>query len=132
MHLPIAGAGVVPAYNIASIGNKSLVLDRETLAMIFLGNITIWDDPAIQELNPSVTLPHANITLGVTPGSVLEQTDVFKRALSLFSPQFASALASAGGDFRQMAPAQQGRAFIASNSAARLQFVQVSCSSETP
>ncbi len=133
IHLPIAGAAVVPAYNIGSLledhahNETNLVFDGETLAMIFMGNITTWDHPFIQELNPNVTLPHANITIGVSPGSsTLGQTDVFKRALSLFSSEFASALESAGNDFQKMAPAQQGHAFIASDGAARLRFVQVS------
>ncbi len=133
IHLPIAGAAVVPAYNIGSLlgdhahNETNLVFDGETLAMIFMGNITTWDHPFIQELNPNITLPHANITIGVSPGSsTLGQTDVFKRALSLFSSEFASALESAGNDFQKMAPAQQGHAFIASDGAARLRFVQVS------
>ncbi len=34
-----------------------LVLDGPTLANIFLGTITKWDDPAIAKLNPKVKLP---------------------------------------------------------------------------
>ncbi len=132
-HLPIAAAAVVPAYNIGYLNdNESLVLDGETLALIFMGNITTWDHPAIQDLNPNITLPHANITIGVSPGSALGQTDVFKKALSLFSPEFASALARAGNDFQKMEPAQQGHAFIASDGSARLKFVQVTSTSQQP
>ena len=36
---------------------SELVLDGPTLANIFLGKITKWDDPAIAKLNPSVKLP---------------------------------------------------------------------------
>ncbi len=126
LQVPVAGSAVVPAYQISSLpANYSLVLDGESLALIFVGNITTWDHPNIQLLNPTVTLPHANITIGITPGKSLLGSDVFKSMLSLFSSEFASALASAGNDFANMKPAQEGRAVNASDAAARLRFVQV-------
>ncbi len=125
----MAGAAVVPAYHISSLSsttsNDSLVFDGETLALIFAGNITTWDHPSIQRLNPTLTLPHANITIAVSPAYALAQTDVFKMALSLFSDEFARELANAGGDLSKMRPALEGRAVIASGAQARLQFVQV-------
>ncbi len=130
--MPIAGAAVVPAYHISSLSttsNASLVLDGETLALIFMGNITTWDHPSIQLLNPTLTLPHANITIAVSPGEALAQTDVFKAALSLFSDEFARELAKAGNDLSKMRPALEGRAVLASDESDRLQFVQVSIGS---
>ncbi len=126
LQLPLAGSAIVPAYHISSLdSNQTLILDGETLAMIFMGNISTWDDPNIQQLNPNITLPHANITIGVTPGQVWEQTDVFKRALSLFSDDFARELANAGDDLGMMRPAMEGRAVMVSGDAERLQFVEV-------
>ncbi len=126
LQVPVAASAVVPAYQISSLpANYSLVLDGESLAQIFMGNITTWDHPAIQLLNPTVTLPHANITIGITPGQAPLESGLFKSLLSLFSSEFASALASAGNDFINMKPAQEGRAVSASDAAARLQFVQV-------
>ncbi len=126
LQVPVAGAAVVPAYHLSFLNdNETLVLDGETLAMIFMGNITTWDHPAIQSLNPNITLPHANITIAVTPGQALAQTDVFKQALSLFSGEFAKALANAGSDFSKMRPALEGRAAIAADESARIKYVKV-------
>lgn len=44
-------------------GIESLNLDSATIAKIFSGQITTWNDPAIASLNPGVTLP----SLAVTP-----------------------------------------------------------------
>ncbi len=129
LQVPVAATAVVPAYHISSLSNnnESLVLDGETLALIFMGNITTWDHPAIQLLNPTLTLPHANITIAVTGGeAALGQTDVFKKALCLFSGQFARELAEvAGNDLAKMRPATEGRAFIAVDATARHDFVKV-------
>ncbi len=124
LQVPLAGTAVVPAYHISSL-NGSLILDGDTLAMIFMGNISTWDDPAIQLLNPQLTLPHANITIGITPGRALAETDVFKEALSLFSDEFASEIVNADNDLERLRPAVEGRAFIASDASDRLAFVQV-------
>lgn len=49
---PIIIGGVVPVVNIEGIGPGDLRLDGETLARIYLGTITRWNDPAIVALNP--------------------------------------------------------------------------------
>jgi phosphate transport system substrate-binding protein len=43
-------------------GVDELNLDAETIAHIFKGDITTWNDPAIAALNEGVTLPSATIT----------------------------------------------------------------------
>jgi len=53
--------GIVPAYNIPGIAPGKLVLDGPTLAKIFMGQISMWNDPAITRLNPGVKLPDAKI-----------------------------------------------------------------------
>ena len=55
--------GIVPVVNLDGIGPGELVLDGETLAKIFMGNITKWDDPAIKKLNPNVKLPNQAIAV---------------------------------------------------------------------
>jgi len=58
-HIPtVAGADVV-TYNLP--GNPKLKLDGTTLAAIFLGKITKWDDPAIAGQNGGVSLPSQDI-----------------------------------------------------------------------
>jgi phosphate transport system substrate-binding protein len=53
--------GIVPAFNVAGVTPGSLVLDGPTLAAIYLGKITTWNDPAIAKLNPSIHLPSSKI-----------------------------------------------------------------------
>src|SRR5690606_18811873 len=66
--VPESGIVEIPAYisPIAVIFNldgiDSLDLDAATIAAIFAGGITEWDDPAIAEQNPGVTLPDLAIT----------------------------------------------------------------------
>ena len=60
--LPTVAGAVVPTYNVKELAGKAaLVLDGQTLAGIFLGKITKWNDPAIAALNPGVTLPAKDI-----------------------------------------------------------------------
>jgi phosphate transport system substrate-binding protein len=56
LHIPTVLGAVVVSYNIPG-GVKGLNLDGETLADIFLGKITKWDDAKIKKLNPKVGLP---------------------------------------------------------------------------
>ncbi len=44
-------------------GVKELRLDGPTLAGIYLGRITGWNDPAIAKLNPGVKMPDVQITV---------------------------------------------------------------------
>src|SRR5581483_2139917 len=49
-------------YNLDGVKNL-LHMDGPTLAKIFLGQITSWNDPAIAKLNPGVSLPNLRITV---------------------------------------------------------------------
>jgi phosphate transport system substrate-binding protein len=53
--------GVVPVVNIPGIKPGDLALDGPTIAAIYLGDITRWNDPAIQKLNPTLKLPKLDI-----------------------------------------------------------------------
>jgi phosphate transport system substrate-binding protein len=55
--------GIVPVVNIDGVKAGEMVLDGDTLAKIYLGTITKWDDPAIKKLNPKLTLPSAAISV---------------------------------------------------------------------
>ncbi len=57
VQFPTVVGGDVPVVNLDGVKPGDLVLDGPTLANIFLGKITKWDDPAIQKLNPKVKLP---------------------------------------------------------------------------
>ena len=55
--------GIVPVVNLEGIKPGELYLDGPTLADIFMGKITKWDDPAIAKLNPDVKLPSSAIAV---------------------------------------------------------------------
>jgi phosphate transport system substrate-binding protein len=63
IQFPAVVGAVVPIVNIEGIKAGALKLDGETLARIFLGKISKWNDPAIAALNRDLTLPDANIAV---------------------------------------------------------------------
>jgi phosphate ABC transporter, phosphate-binding protein len=56
LHIPTVMGAVVISYNIPGVG-KGLNLDGNTLANIYLGKVTKWNDEAIKKLNPKLNLP---------------------------------------------------------------------------
>jgi phosphate transport system substrate-binding protein len=56
VQFPTVVGGDVPVVNLEGVKSGDLKLDGDTLAKIFLGQITKWDDPAIAKLNPSAKL----------------------------------------------------------------------------
>jgi len=59
-HIPTVLGAVTVAYNVKGIAT-GLNLDGETIAKIFLGTITKWNDAAIAKLNPKAKLPATDI-----------------------------------------------------------------------
>ncbi|MGW3957554.1 phosphate ABC transporter substrate-binding protein PstS [Streptomyces sp. NPDC004752] len=57
--LPLAATLEKIVYNVPGV--TDLVLDATTLAKIFNGKITHWNDPALATLNPDTTLPSSAI-----------------------------------------------------------------------
>jgi phosphate transport system substrate-binding protein len=60
---PMVMGAIVPVVNLDGVKAGDMVFDGETLANIYLGKITKWDDPAIKKLNPDVKLPSEAITV---------------------------------------------------------------------
>ena len=60
---PMVMGAIVPVVNLEGIHPGELVFDGETLANIYLGKITKWNDPAIAKLNPKLKLPTDAITV---------------------------------------------------------------------
>jgi phosphate transport system substrate-binding protein len=60
LQVPVDLGGVAISYNITGV-KTGLKLDGPTLAGIFLGKITNWNNSAIAALNPHVTLPNLPI-----------------------------------------------------------------------
>ncbi len=86
LHLPTVLGGVVPVYNLPGL-DAELKFSGETLAAIFLGRITKWNDPALVKENPGVTLPATDITVAHrADGS--GTTYIFVDYLSKISPEW--------------------------------------------
>ncbi len=54
---PYMFTAITPVINIPGIFTSQLRLDGSTLAAIYLGKITRWNDPALVALNPKLQLP---------------------------------------------------------------------------
>lgn len=86
LHVPIVMGAVTVAYNLPGV-DQPLRLDGPTLARIFMGQVTRWNDPAIAALNPGVQLPAMDIIpVHRTDGS--GTTYVFTEFLSSVSPEW--------------------------------------------
>jgi phosphate transport system substrate-binding protein len=62
LHFPTVMGAVVPTYNIPGV-DAALNFTPEALAGIFLGKITMWNDPAIAGANKGVNLPANEIVV---------------------------------------------------------------------
>lgn len=60
---PVVVGGIVPVVNIPGVEAGQIKLDGATLADIFLGKITMWNDPRIAAANAGVNLPAKKITV---------------------------------------------------------------------
>ena len=60
---PMVMGAIVPVVNLEGIKPGELVFDGATLASVYLGKITKWDDPSIAKLNPKLKLPSAAIAV---------------------------------------------------------------------
>jgi phosphate transport system substrate-binding protein len=61
VQFPEVVISIVPVVNLPGIGAGKLVIDGPTLANIYLGKVTKWNDPALGKLNPGVNLPNTAI-----------------------------------------------------------------------
>ena len=61
--IPTTMGAVAIAYNLNTMGSNQLKLNGTVLANIYLKNITYWDDPASEALNPGINFPHSAIAV---------------------------------------------------------------------
>ncbi len=61
LHIPTVIGAVVVTYNLPALGETPLVFDGATIADIYLGRITKWNDRRIAALNPNAKLPPTDI-----------------------------------------------------------------------
>ena len=88
MHIPTVLGAVVPVYNIPGV-NKDLNFSGDVIADIYLGKITMWNDPRIAKDNPGVNLP-GNAILPVYRSDGSGTTYIFTDYLSKVSSDWAS------------------------------------------
>jgi phosphate transport system substrate-binding protein len=88
VHIPTVFGAVTVSYNLDGV-ESGLKLDGATIADIFLGKITKWNDPAIAKLNPGVSLPGDDITV-VHRSDESGTTALFTTFLSDYSPEWKS------------------------------------------
>ena len=85
---PVIG-GEVMVVNLPGIKANQMTLDGPTIADIYLGKITKWDDPAIAKLNPGLKLPSTAIAV-VHRSDGSGTTFIFTNYLSKMSPDWKS------------------------------------------
>jgi phosphate transport system substrate-binding protein len=79
VHVPMVVGPIAVAYNISGV--TSLQLKPATIAKIFSGKVTTWNDPAIAADNPGATLPSTKI-LAVHRSDGSGTTDNFTKFLA--------------------------------------------------
>jgi phosphate transport system substrate-binding protein len=87
IQIPESAGPVCVTYNLPGL-LKPLQLSSDTLAGIFLGKITSWEDPKIKQDNPGQGLPNMKITV-VHRAEGSGTTDAFTTYLAAVSPEWA-------------------------------------------
>jgi phosphate transport system substrate-binding protein len=96
VHIPLALGGVAVAYHIDGLSTQ-LRLAGTTLANIFLGNITNWNDAAIAADNPGIALPNKPIRIVIRSRTTSSgTTEIFTRYLSVVSADFRTKVGPGG------------------------------------
>jgi phosphate transport system substrate-binding protein len=64
LHIPVTIGSEAVSYNLSQVpADQHIKLTGATLADIFLGKVTFWDDPEITANNSGLSLPHQAITV---------------------------------------------------------------------
>jgi len=87
VQFPTVFGAVVPVVNLAGVKPGELKLTGALLADIYLGKITKWNDKAIVEMNPGVTLPNQDIGV-VRRADGSGTTAIFVNYLAKISPEW--------------------------------------------
>src|ERR1700727_1683535 len=102
---PMVMGGIVAVVNLPGVKPGDIVIDGPTLAQIYLGKITSWNDPALKATNPKLDLPNLPI-VPIHRDGRSGTTCTFTYYLSQLSPDWKSAVGVATtGDW----PGRSGR-----------------------
>jgi phosphate transport system substrate-binding protein len=91
---PMVMGGILPVVNLLGVRSGDLIIDGPTLAKIFMGKITKWNDPAIKALNAKASLPDLAIAV-IHRADGSDTTFNFTNYLSKVSPDWNSAIGEA-------------------------------------
>jgi phosphate ABC transporter phosphate-binding protein len=118
-YMPIVAGGTSFMYNLVIGGHRvtNLRLSGDTVAKIFTGNITRWNDPAIKADNPGLSLPAIRVVPVVRSdgsGTTAQLTTFFsKRYQSLWDAYCVQAGRSAPCGVTSNFPLASGLGFVA-------------------
>lgn len=91
LQFPTLLGGVVPIVNLPNTKPGDVKLSGPVLADIYMGKIVAWDDKAITQLNPGVTMPNLAIAV-VRRSDSSGSTLLFSDYLSKVSPEWKTKL----------------------------------------
>jgi phosphate transport system substrate-binding protein len=86
IHFPTVAGALAMAYNLQGFSG-TLKLTPELITGIYMGTITVWNDPKIAAVNPGVTMPPAPI-LAIHRSDGSGTTNIFTTYLSLVSAKW--------------------------------------------
>jgi phosphate transport system substrate-binding protein len=86
IHFPTVAGALAIAYNLPGF-TATLKLTPELITGIYMGTITVWNDPKIAAANPGVTMPTAPI-LAIHRSDGSGTTNIFTTYLALVSTQW--------------------------------------------
>jgi phosphate transport system substrate-binding protein len=92
IEIPFALGAITVSYNLPDV-SSGVKLDGSTIADIYLGRITSWNDPAIAKQNPGANLPGTDITV-VHRSDSSGTTEGFTGFLQNYSPAWKSQVGS--------------------------------------
>ena len=91
LDIPLAISAQTINYNLPGLNHANIKLDGATIAAIYTGAVTEWDDPSIKAMNPGVALPHLRFrSLGVFRGCHVALRPVHRAALPSAKPKRSS------------------------------------------
>ncbi len=93
-HIPTVLGAVVLTWNLPAVGSTQLKFDGPTIADIYLGKITKWNDPRIVALNRGARLPDQDIIV-VYRSDGSGTSYIFTDYLSKISPEWKEKVGSA-------------------------------------
>ncbi len=90
LHVPTVFGAVVPTYKLQG-QETGLKFTGEVLGKIFVGQIKVWNDPALTAINPNANLPATPIAV-VHRADGSGTTDIWTNYLTKASPSWVAAL----------------------------------------